>query len=275
MTEHYSKIAEAITYLYEHATDQPDLEEVAKYVHMSPHHFQRTFSEWAGVSPKKFLQYLSLEHAKNILQSNTKLFDAAYETGLSGTSRLHDLFVRIEGMTPGEYKQGGSNLIINYSIQESIFGKYIVASTNKGICQVSFFDDNALEVINELKSTWHAASFREQTDTFQESVIRFFNTGSSAEEFKLHMKGTPFQLKVWEALLKIPQGELCSYQNIAQYIQQPNASRAVGTAIGSNPIAYIIPCHRVIKKIGIIGEYRWGSVRKKAMIGWEASKHKS
>ncbi|EJO69196.1 bifunctional helix-turn-helix domain-containing protein/methylated-DNA--[protein]-cysteine S-methyltransferase [Leptospira kirschneri] len=273
---HYQKIAEAIQFIQKNATSQPELDEVAKSVNLSPFHFQRLFTEWAGVSPKQFLQYVTLQNAKSILSKpQNTLFDAAFETGLSGTSRLHDLFVKIEGMTPGEFKNGGENLRIRYSFQKSVFGSYLIASTEKGICNLFFYDIPEKQIVSELKEQWDRADIIEQTDENQNRVIRFFDkTLNGNEKIKLHLKGTEFQIKVWEALLKIPEGQLSSYSDIANWIGQESASRAVGTAIGKNPIGYLIPCHRVIKSTGGIGEYRWGSERKMAMIGWEASKVK-
>ncbi|MGE8710289.1 methylated-DNA--[protein]-cysteine S-methyltransferase [Leptospira interrogans] len=273
---HYQKIAEAIQFIQKNAISQPELDEVAKSVNLSPFHFQRLFTEWAGVSPKQFLQYITLQNAKSILSKpQTTLFDAAFETGLSGTSRLHDLFVKIEGMTPGEFKNGGENIKIRYSFQRSVFGNYLIASTEKGICNLFFYDIPEEQIVSELKEQWNRADIIEQMDENQNRVIRFFDkTLNGHEKIKLHLKGTEFQIKVWEALLKIPEGQLSSYSDIADLIRQENASRAVGTAIGKNPIGYLIPCHRVIKSTGGIGEYRWGSERKMAMIGWEASKVK-
>ncbi|WP_061285869.1 bifunctional helix-turn-helix domain-containing protein/methylated-DNA--[protein]-cysteine S-methyltransferase [Leptospira interrogans] len=273
---HYQKIAEAIQFIQKNAISQPELDEVAKSVNLSPFHFQRLFTEWAGVSPKQFLQYITLQNAKSILSKpQTTLFDAAFEAGLSGTSRLHDLFVKIEGMTPGEFKNGGENIKIRYSFQRSVFGNYLIASTEKGICNLFFYDIPEEQIVSELKEQWNKADIIEQMDENQNRVIRFFDkTLSGHEKIKLHLKGTEFQIKVWEALLKIPEGRLSSYSDIADLIGQENASRAVGTAIGKNPIGYLIPCHRVIKSTGGIGEYRWGSERKMAMIGWEASKVK-
>lgn len=273
---HYQKIAEAIQFIQKNAISQPELDEVAKSVNLSPFHFQRLFTEWAGVSPKQFLQYITLQNAKSILSKpQTTLFDAAFEAGLSGTSRLHDLFVKIEGMTPGEFKNGGENIKIRYSFQRSVFGNYLIASTEKGICNLFFYDIPEEQIVSELKGQWNKADIIEQMDENQNRVIRFFDkTLSGHEKIKLHLKGTEFQIKVWEALLKIPEGRLSSYSDIADLIGQENASRAVGTAIGKNPIGYLIPCHRVIKSTGGIGEYRWGSERKMAMIGWEASKVK-
>lgn len=269
----YNRIAEAINYIQQNFTEQPTLDEIAKKVHLSPYHFQRLFTEWAGVSPKKFLQYISLQHAKQILNNTqSTLFDTAYQTGLSGTGRLHDLFVKIEGMTPGEYKNKGENLSINYSYEESLFGKILVASTNKGICYMGFSDEKNI-AFSELEKRFPKANFIQQTDEIQQNALLIYTQDwSKINQIKLHLKGTDFQLKVWEALLKIPMGNLATYGNIAKEIQKPKASRAVGTAIGSNPIAYVIPCHRVIQSTGIFGGYMWGTIRKTAIIGWEASK---
>ncbi|MDV6237416.1 methylated-DNA--[protein]-cysteine S-methyltransferase [Leptospira ellisii] len=271
--EQYQKIAEAIKFIRENYAAQPELEQVAKSVQLSPFHFQRLFTEWAGVSPKQFLQYLTLQNAKSVLSKpESTLFDAAFETGLSGTSRLHDLFVKIEGMTPGEYKNGGENLKIRYSFRKSRFGQYVVASTAKGICNLYFYDVSEKKILQELKEQWNRAVLSEDADENQAKVVRFFDrTGGDAGPIPLHLKGTDFQIKVWEALLKIPEGKLTSYSDIATSIDQESASRAVGSAIGKNPIGYLIPCHRVIKNTGGIGEYRWGSERKMAMIGWEGA----
>jgi AraC family transcriptional regulator of adaptative response/methylated-DNA-[protein]-cysteine methyltransferase len=274
MNTNYDKIAGAIEFVSRNAQEQPELETIAAAMHTSPFHFQRLFTEWAGVSPKKFLQYLTVEHAKQLLaQKQHTIFDAAYETGLSGTGRLHDLFVNIEGMTPGEYRNGGEDLTIHYSIQQCRFGKYIIASTDKGISNLSFFEGSTASAVAALKEHWPNASLLAGTDSNQQKVINFFNNNTGDDSaIKLHLRGTPFQLKVWHALLHIPQGDLSTYGGIAEHINQPSASRAVGTAIGSNPVGYIIPCHRVIKSIGETGGYRWGGIRKKAMLAWEASK---
>jgi len=271
----YYRIAKAIEFIKENFRSQPDLNEVAKNVYLSPHHFQRMFTAWAGVSPKKFLQFMSLDHAKNILNNQeATLSEAAFETGLSGTGRLHDLFVSIEGMTPGEYKNGGENLNINFSFNESPFGTYLVASTSKGICNLLFTEDK-VSALNNLKLQWNTANIIEATDSYQNKVKRFFeNDLPKADKIKLHLRGTEFQLKVWEALLRIPEGQLSSYSDIAVKVCTVKASRAVGSAIGKNPVAYIIPCHRVIKKTGEFGEYRWGRTRKIAMIYRESNKFK-
>jgi len=271
-TINYNRIAEAIDYIKANFKEQPNLDEVAEKVHLSPFHFQRLFSEWAGTSPKKFLQYTSIEHAKKILKENrATVSETAYETGLSGTSRLHDLFVNIEGMTPAEYKNGGKNLEIKYSFAESPFGNIIVASTQKGVCFMAFAEDETIGFV-DLKNKFPNASFTRKLDLVQQNALFIFqNDWSKLSEIKLHLKGTDFQLKVWETLLKIPMGQLSTYGSIAQQIEKPNASRAVGTAIGSNPVAFLIPCHRVIQSSGIFGGYMWGNTRKTAIIGWEGA----
>lgn len=268
----YERIEKAIIFLKQNFKEQPGLEEVAKQVHLSPFHFQRLFKNWAGVSPKKFLQFLSVEHAKNLLKQNLSLSHASYKSGLSGTSRLHDLFISIEGMTPGEFKNGGNGLNINYSFAETPFGDIIIASTNKGICQLAFVNEEIIGIEN-LKYLFPKASLVRKTDLIQQDALQFF-TGdwNDLKKIKLHLKGTPFQLKVWQSLLQIPLGNISTYGQVASNIQNANASRAVGTAIASNPVAFLIPCHRVIKSSGIIGEYHWGSNRKTAILGWEAAK---
>ena len=267
----YNRVAAAISYIRKNFKEQPSLNAIAESVHLSPYHFQRLFSEWAGVSPKKFMQHISVAYAKQLLkEQQATLFDVAHETGLSGTGRLHDLFINIEGMTPGEYKNAGENLSINFSFAESPFGNLIVASTPKGICHMAFIDDEE-KAMRELKTRFANATYRQVVDTLQQDALFIFqNDWSKLNQIKLHLNATPFQLKVWEALLKIPHGQLTTYGAIAKRINAPKASRAVGTAIGNNPVAYLIPCHRVIKASGTIGGYAWGSTRKTAMIGWEA-----
>ena len=269
----YNRIAVAIEYIRQNFKNQPNLHEVAEKVNLSPFHFQRLFSEWAGVSPKSFLQYISVAHAKYMLKSKqVTLFDAALETGLSGTGRLHDMFIKIDGMTPGEYKNGGENLYINYSYAESPFGNILVASTSKGICYMAFAD-NEHTALNALQQLFPNAYFNQMVDIIQQQALYIFTKDwQQLPEIKLHLKGTEFQLKVWETLLKIPTGQLCTYGNIAASIEKPTASRAVGTAIGSNPVAFLIPCHRVIQSSGLLGGYMWGPTRKAVIIGWEAAK---
>ncbi|MBL7712738.1 MAG: methylated-DNA--[protein]-cysteine S-methyltransferase [Chitinophagaceae bacterium] len=267
----YERIAQAIAYLNEHFRSQPSLDELAAQVHLSPFHFQRLFTEWAGVSPKQFLQYLSVEYAKDILKKQSlSLSDTAEATGLSGTGRLHDLFVKIEGMTPGEYKNGGADLQISYHFAVSPFGRLLIANTEKGVCSIAFGEEQE-QALHDLKTHFPKARLQQKQHPLQEQVLTFF-TKPGSDPLRLHLRGTAFQLKVWEALLKIPMGQLSTYGDIARQIDQPNAARAVGTAIGSNPIAFIIPCHRVIRSSGVFGGYMWGPERKSAIIGWEAAK---
>src|ERR1700733_12003574 len=271
-TINYHRIEDAINYIKLNFKEQPDLDEVAEKVHLSPFHFQRMFTDWAGISPKKFIQYLSLDYAKGILKNNqATLFDTAFETGLSGTGRLHDLFINIEGMTPAEYKNGGRELSINYSFAESPFGNIIVASTAKGICYMAFADDRE-DAFKQLTARFPNAHDSQVVDAMQQEALFIFKKDwSQLSNIKLHLKGTNFQLKVWEALLNIPMGGLSTYSSIAKNIHQPAASRAVGSAVGDNPVAFLIPCHRVIKSTGEFGQYHWGPNRKSAMIGWEAA----
>jgi AraC family transcriptional regulator of adaptative response/methylated-DNA-[protein]-cysteine methyltransferase len=271
-TINYQRIEKAIDYIKSNFKAQPDLDKIAESVDLSPFHFQRMFTDWAGISPKKFIQYLSLEHAKGILkQKQATLFDTAYETGLSGTGRLHDLFINLEGMTPAEYKNGGAALHINYSFAESPFGDIIVASTQKGICYMAFADDRQ-DAFGQLQVQFPNATYSQFADRLQQNALFIFKKDwTELSEIKLHLKGTAFQLKVWEALLKIPVGGLSTYGEIAHDLHQPTASRAVGSAVGDNPVAFLIPCHRVIKSTGEFGQYHWGATRKTAMIGWEAA----
>jgi len=271
-TINYKRIAEAIEYIQQNFKEQADFEEIAKKMNLSLAHFQQLFSDWAGVSPKEFLQNISVQHAKQILDnSQLQLTETTFKSGLSDTGRLHDLFVKIEVMTPEEYKNNGEKLSINYSFSESLFGGVLVASTHKGICYLCFADDEQL-AFSELEKRFPKAGFIQQTDGIQQNALQVFTAErSKINPIKLHLKGTDFQLKVWEALLKIPMGNLTTYGTIAALIQKPKAARTVGTAIGSNPVAFLIPCHRVIQSSGVIGGYMWGTARKTALIGWEAA----
>ncbi|WP_413668999.1 methylated-DNA--[protein]-cysteine S-methyltransferase [Mucilaginibacter sp. Mucisp86] len=269
----YTRIADAIGFFRENFKSQPKLEEVADHVNLSPFHFQRMFKDWAGVTPKQFLQYLSVEHAKGILkQEDTNVFNTALETGLSGGGRLHDLFIKVEGMTPGEYRNGGAMLQINYSFADTPFGKVIVASTGKGICHMAFVDEGEEKALEQLKINFPNAVYNQLVDRIQQNALFIFTQDwNHLDEIKLHLKGTDFQIKVWETLLKVPAGGLTTYASLAKKAGSENAYRAVGTAVGSNPVAFLIPCHRVIKSTGEIGQYHWGSTRKNAIIGWEAA----
>lgn len=270
-TSDFDRIAVAINYLKQNFRSQPSLETVAEQVHLSPFHFQKMFTDWAGVSPKKFVQYLSVEHAKSMLKGQqATLFDTALDTGLSGTGRLHDLFMTIEGMTPGEYKNGGEELKINYSFSETIFGNVVIGSTKKGICYLAFYE-NKEEGFDGLRKRFPNAQYEQMSDLHQANALSFFSRNwEDVSAIKLHLKGTPFQVKVWDALLGIPMGRLTTYSSLATSIENEKATRAVGTAVGDNPVAFLIPCHRVIRSTGDFGNYYWGPTRKSAMIGWEA-----
>lgn len=269
----YNRIADAIRFIKKNYRTQPKLEEIAEHINMSPFHFQRMFSEWAGTTPKRFLQYLNIEYAKKILkETHATLFDTACELGLSGTGRLHDLFINIEGMTPGEYKNGGLALNINYSFADTPFGKIIAASTDKGVCYMAFVDEGERRAFDHLRSIFPNAKYVLSPDTKQQHALSVFDRDwNRLEEIKLHLKGTEFQLKVWETLLKIPAGGLATYADLATKSGYNGACRAVGTAVGKNPVAFLIPCHRVIKATGEPGNYHWGKMRKNAIIGWEAA----
>lgn len=269
----YNRIARAIDYIRENFRNQPKIDEIAEQIHVSPSHFKRMFTQWAGTSPKRFLQYISVEYAKRLLkEQQATLFDTAYETGFSSTSRLHDLFIHIEGMTPAEYKNGGRNLEINYGFAGSPFGNLLLASTPKGLCSIAFVD-NKEQAFKDLVSKFPNATYHNASDLQQERAMGIFHADwTKLASIKLHLKGTDFQLKVWESLLKIPMGKLSTYNHIARELGNPKASRAVGTAIGRNPIAYLIPCHRVIQSSGNLSGYHWGTTRKTAIIGWEQAK---
>lgn len=265
----YDIIEKALKYIENH--QEANLDEVAEHVHISPFHFQRVFKEWAGVTPKQFIQFLSIERAKSILDEKNNLTETTYKAGLSSPSRLHDLFVTIEAMTPAEYKDKGKDLEIKFSYNDSPFGHYMIATTSRGICNLAFVKSQSAGLV-DLKSKWFNAKLIEGSDENQQIVHDYLNKGIlNNKKIKLHLKGTNFQLKVWEALLKIPQSKLSSYSRISEIIGS-KAHRAVGTAISNNPVAFIIPCHRVVKNIGKIGNYRWGTERKMGMIGWEAAK---
>ncbi len=266
----FERIEKAIHFALEHFRAQPSLEEMARAVNLSPHHFQRLFKNWVGVSPKKFIQFLSLDYAKELLLQKSSVLEASHQVGLSGSSRLHDLFITIEGMTPGEFKDGGANLLIRYQLSSCQFGKVIVASTSKGVCFLSFYK-NKTDALKSLKAEFPRAKIVEENDELQHQALSIFKEDwSNPQRVKLHLNATPFQLKVWRTLLLIPWGEVQSYQDIAEHLQSPKSARAVGSAIGKNPIAFLIPCHRVIRGSGMLGGYRWGLPRKAAILGWEA-----
>jgi AraC family transcriptional regulator of adaptative response/methylated-DNA-[protein]-cysteine methyltransferase len=273
--EDYRRVERAILFLEKNFQRQPDLKEIARVVNLSEYHFQRLFRRWAGISPKKFLQFLTIEYAKKILDKSHSLLDVTYETGLSAPSRLHDLFIRFEAITPGEFKKRGEGLVIRYGFHPTPFGECMLAVTDRGISGLSFVADGGrTRLVNDLKRKWKNAILVEDHASTAHIVNGIFtgSKGDNATPLKLLLLGTNFQIKVWEALLKIPQGSMVSYDLIASAIGKPDASRAVGRAVALNPIGYIIPCHRVIRKIGVMNDYRWGTVRKKAILGWEAAK---
>lgn len=267
----YERIAEAIDYITSHVNKQPSLDDVAEQLNLSPYHFQRMFSRWAGISPKRFLQTLTVNHAKALLKESTSILETSNELGLSSTARLHDHFVSLEAITPGEYKSSGEGLKINYGVHETKFGKAFIAVTDRGICQLSFMDDdNDSMFINELEQSWTSASIKESKKITKPYIDSIFSEDKEQQPLSLYVKGTNFQINVWKALLNIPYGKLITYGQLANLIGNPKASRAVGSAVGANPISFLIPCHRVIRSTGVIGEYRWGSIRKRSILSWEA-----
>lgn len=266
----YDLIAEAIRHLEDNTGDQPSLEAIAARIGVSPTHFQKMFSQWVGVSPKRYLQYLTLDHAKGLLRDRFTVLDATMETGLSSPGRLHDLFVRWEAMTPGEYAQGGEGLDIAYGYFQSPFGEVVATGTDRGLCGMGFVGDNGREHgLEDLTSRWPKASYHEAPETIGDWVQAAFGQGGEA---KLHLIGAPFQIKVWEALLQIPSGHVTTYSEIARVIDRPKAVRAVGTAVGRNPISWLIPCHRAMRKSGGLGGYHWGLPVKRAMLAYESAR---
>jgi AraC family transcriptional regulator, regulatory protein of adaptative response / methylated-DNA-[protein]-cysteine methyltransferase len=274
LSEDYSRIEQAIWYLDQHAREQPDLKDVAAYLGLSEYHFQRLFSRWAGISPKRFLQYLTKEHAKRLLDQSGNVFTATYEAGLSSTGRLHDLFVVCEAVTPGEYKSGGAGLNITYGYHSGPFGECLIAMTERGVCSLQFVEgEERLVPLEFLHSRWPKSDFFEDPSKTWPLMRQIFALleDEPVAPLHLHLQGTNFQIKVWEALLNIPVGAAVSYEDIAIYIQNPRAVRAVGQAVAHNPVAVLIPCHRVLRKVGDFGGYLWGVPRKKALLAWEAA----
>lgn len=275
LSDDYERIERAIRFLQSHSHEQPTLSEMARSVNLSEYHFQRLFSRWVGISPKRFMQYLTKEQAKHLLTQSKDLLSVSHATGLSGPSRLHDLFVTCEAVTPGEYKQRGEGVEIRYGIHPSPFGECLVALTDRGICNLMFVQDHERDAaITFLRDNWPAAEFTEDyggTRVVIDQMMELFQTRSSTP-LRLFLSGTNFQIKVWEALLHIIPGSVVSYEDVAIHIGMPGASRAVGNAISRNPIPVLIPCHRVIRKSGEFGNYRWGASRKKALLGWEMAK---
>lgn len=270
----YLRIEQAIRYLEENVQRQPELDEVAEIVHLSPFHFQRIFTEWAGISPKRFLQYLTIDFLKSKLEQSKNLVEVAEQAGLSSQSRVYDLFTTLEAVTPQEYKLKGSGLRIEYGFHPTPFGMALIGITERGVCWLSFIqsDEDPKYEVEKMKAHWHNSLFHEDPVITMPFIDRIFGKVNPTSRLHLLVKGTNFQVKVWEALLRIPMGEVTTYKGIASHIQNPKAMQAVGSAVGSNHIAYLIPCHRVIRQDGILGEYRWNSARKKGIIGWEMAK---
>ena len=275
MLTDYQRIEKAIVYLEEHFQAQPGLEEMARHVNLSPFHFQRLFKRWAGISPKRFLQFLTIEYSKKLLADNRSILSASGETGLSGPSRLHDLFVSVEAVTPGEFKIKGSGLQIHYGFHPTPFGECLLAVTARGICGLSFVTgEGRREAVAALHNRMERADLIESPRTTEPVLEQVFHPTLQDRRSmtRLFLKGTNFQIKVWEALLRIPPGFLCTYEDLARFIGRPGAARAVGNAVALNPVAYVIPCHRVIRKTGLFGDYHYGTARKKALIGWEMAR---
>lgn len=271
----YARIERAIRYLEANFRCQPSLTEVARHVGLSDYHFQRLFSRWAGVSPKRFLQFVTADYARQLLRTSQSLMDVAYEAGLSGPGRLHDLFVNVEAVTPGEFKSQGDGLTIRYGEHDSPFGPCLIGVTARGICWLAFVPagERAL-AFTALRDHWRGAALQEDGQGTRAVVRRVFDRARSARDtpLPLLLKGTNFQLKVWEALLRVPIGAVTTYEGVAKAIDAPRAARAVGTAVGHNPVAFVIPCHRVIRATGAFGDYRWGAERKKALLAWEQAR---
>lgn len=271
--ETYERMAKAIAFMRQHQHSQPDLKTIAQHVHLSEYHFQRLFTLWAGISPKRFSQYLTVEYAKSKITATKSLLDLTVETGLSSPGRLHDLFVKLEAMSPGEFKTAGAGLQIRYGVHCTPFGYCLIATTARGICNLHFLDHlDETVAAQSLQSEWSNAEILADRRVTEAIADRLFNpVAAQPSPLVLHVKGTNFQIQVWRALLKIPFSGMTTYQSLATSIGRSTAARAIGNAVGSNPVGYLIPCHRVIRGSGELGGYRWGLDRKTALLGWEAS----
>ena len=274
----YERIAKAIAFIRDNARQQPSLEQIASHVGLSPWHFQREFRSWAGVSPKRFLEFLTVQHAKELLDKSASVLDAALDLGLSGPGRLHDQFISVEAVTPGQYKRFGSGLQIRYGLHPCPFGLMFLAATGKGICELAFGTEEVLgKETQDLVKRWPAAHVFHDPEYTRPAAARLFNPGNRERDgqntgFQLFVKGTNFQVNVWRALLRIPEGSLISYKQLAQVTGNPAAVRATASAVGANPVSYLIPCHRVLRSSGELGGYHWGLERKRAMIAWDSAR---
>ena len=274
LAEDYRRIEQAILYLEEHFLEQPDLSAVAGSIGLSEYHFQRLFTRWVGISPKRFLQFLTKEHAKHLLRQPVDLLEATYASGLSSPGRLHDLFVTCEAVTPGEYKNHGAGLTIQYGFHQTPFGECLLARTSRGICALAFAEPGGRDqALLDLRTKWRQARLEENPAATASMVAQIFQPPELRPgSLNLVLNGTNFQIKVWEALLRIPSGSVVTYEDIALSIGMPKAARAVSNAVASNPVAVLIPCHRVIRKDGAFGGYHYGTARKKALLGWEMAR---
>jgi AraC family transcriptional regulator of adaptative response/methylated-DNA-[protein]-cysteine methyltransferase len=271
----YARVEQAIRWIDAHRLDQPTLDDVAGAMGLSPFHAQRVFTRWVGVSPKRFLGLLTVEHAKTLLRDAASVLDATYEVGLSGPSRLHDLFVTYEALTPGEYKAMGSGLSLRWGVHPTPFGEALLAVTERGVARFAFLAEGDLDAeLEAIAGHWPLSRLvHDQAGTAAWVARCFPEGGPRAEPLPLLVKGTPFQVQVWRALLRIPEGSTVTYGDLAAALGKPGAARAVGTACKVNPIAFLIPCHRVLRDTGALGGYRWGLVRKQAMLAWEQARH--
>lgn len=270
----YDRIAQAIRFLEQNHLRQPSLEEVARSVYLSEFHFQRLFRRWVGISPKRFLQFLTVEHAKRRLDECRSVLDATYDAGLSSPGRLHDLFVTLEAVTPGEYKARGAGLRISWGVHDTPFGPALLAATERGLSALHFVDDadEAAAMVDDLRQRWSSATVTEDARATDPLAARIFAAEKSAAPIPLFVQGTNHQVRVWEALLRVPAGAMVSYEQLATAAGKPDAVRAVAGAVARNQVGFVIPCHRVIRKLGVFGGYRWGTERKAAMLGWEAAR---
>ena len=275
LSNDYALIEKIIYYLEKNSPQQPSLREISEHIHLSEYHLQRLFTRWVGISPKRFLQFITKEHAKHLLQKSATILEATNQVGLSSPGRLHDLFITWEAVTPGEFKQRGDGLTINYGFHQTPFGEILSGSTDRGICSLSFvMPAGRVEALDTLQQDWLHAHLVENprlTESLVESIFHF-STQVTPQPLRLYLHGSNFQLKVWEALLRIPPGNVVSYRDVASYLGEPKASRAVGNALARNPVAVLIPCHRVIYSLGEFGNYHHGAARKVALLGWEMVK---
>lgn len=268
----YARIEKAIGFIEANFRTQPELADIARAVHLSPYHFQRLFTAWAGISPTRFMHYLTVGYARERLENAVSVLDAALDAGLSGPGRLHDLFVTYEAVSPGEHKRRGEGLTIRHGVHEGPFGRFVIAASERGICRLSFVDDDGGAALTELMAKWPMARFHPDRTFTAALSAQVFMPGTTRPKLGLHVQGTNFQIKVWEALMHVPPGAMVAYNHIGAAVKAGRAPRAIGNAMGANPIAFLIPCHRVIAASGAAPGYRWGNGRRKAMLAWEAAK---